>query len=82
MEYVSWLAERRNWLGGERISFADFAAAGHLSSLDYIGAVPWDAFPVAKRWYAKLKSRPAFRGLLADHLPSLPPSEHYADLDF
>ena len=82
MEYVSWLAERRNWLGGERISFADFAAAGHLSSLDYIGSVPWDAFPVAKRWYAKLKSRPAFRGLLADHLPGLPPSDHYADLDF
>jgi len=82
LEYLSWLAERRHWLAGERISFADFAAAGHLSCLDYIGAVPWEEFPLAKGWYAKLKSRPAFRGLLADHLPSLPPSEHYADLDF
>ncbi len=82
LEYVSWLADRRTWLGGERLSFADFAAAGHISCLDYIGSVPWDDFPSAKRWYAKLKSRPAFRGLLADHLPSLPPSEHYADLDF
>lgn len=82
LEYLSWLAERRRWLAGDRISFADFAAAGHLSALDYIGAVPWEAFPMAKGWYAKLKSRPAFRGLLADHLPSLPPVAHYADLDF
>ena len=82
LEYVSWMAERRRWLGGDRLSFADFAAAGHLSSLDYLGAVPWEEFPVAKGWYAKLKSRPAFRGLLADHLPSLPPSKHYTDLDF
>ncbi len=82
LEYISWLVERRNWLAGDRISFADFAAAGHLSCLDYIGAVPWEDFPGAKGWYAKLKSRPAFRGLLADHLPNLPPSAHYADLDF
>jgi len=82
LDYLSWLAERRPWLAGDRISFADFAAAGHLSSLDYIGSVPWDEFPVAKGWYAKLKSRPAFRGLLADHLPSLPPSADYSDLDF
>ena len=82
LEYISWIAERRSWLGGDLVSFADFAAAGHLSSLDYLGAVPWEEFPIAKGWYAKLKSRPAFRGLLADHLPSLPPSAHYADLDF
>jgi len=82
LEYVSWLAERRSWLAGDHISFADFAAAGHLSSLDYIGAVPWDEYPMAKGWYAKLKSRPAFRGLLADHLPGLPPAAHYTDLDF
>ena len=82
LEYLSWLAERRKWLAGDQLSFADFAAAGHLSSLDYLDAVPWDAFPSAKAWYAKLKSRPAFRGLLADHLPGLPPSKHYSDLDF
>ena len=82
LEYLSWLADRRKWLAGDQLSFADFAAAGHLSSLDYLDAVPWDAFPTAKAWYAKLKSRPAFRGLLADHLPGLPPSRHYTDLDF
>lgn len=82
LDYLSWIAERRPWLGGDLISLADFAAASHLSSLDYLGAVPWDQFPLAKTWYAKLKSRPAFRGLLADHLPGLPPVAHYADLDF
>lgn len=82
LEYVSWLAERRNWLAGDFLSFADFAAAGHLSCLDYIGVVPWEEYPLAQSWYAKLKSRPAFRGLLADHLPGIPPVGHYADLDF
>ncbi|MCC5956341.1 MAG: glutathione S-transferase family protein, partial [Natronohydrobacter sp.] len=33
-------------------------------------------------WYAKIKSRPAFRTLLADTLPGMPPPAHYADLDF
>jgi len=33
-------------------------------------------------WYAKSKSRPAFRPLLADVVPGFPPPAHYADLDF
>jgi glutathione S-transferase len=82
LDYMSWIVERRSWLGGDVISLSDFAAASHLSSLDYLGAIPWDEFPHVKTWYAKLKSRPAFRGLLADHLPGLPPAAHYADLDF
>lgn len=82
MDYLSWLAERRNWLGGDTISFADFAAASHLSVLDYIDTVPWEDYPAARDWYMKLKSRPAFRGLLADHLPGIAPAPHYANLDF
>ena len=82
MDYISWLAERRNWLAGDLLTFADFAAASHLSALDYIEAVAWADFPVAATWYMKLKSRPAFRGLLADHVPGIPPAPHYADLDF
>jgi glutathione S-transferase len=39
LEYLGWLAETRPWLAGPRISLADFAAAGHLSALDYIGDV-------------------------------------------
>ena len=35
-----------------------------------------------KDWYAKIKSRPAFRTLLADQISGFPPPAHYADLDF
>ncbi len=80
--YVSWLADRRNWLAGEALSLADLAAAAQLSAIDYIGDVPWDEFPTAKDWYVRIKSRPSFRPLLADHIPGAPPPSHYADLDF
>ncbi|MFM8800187.1 MAG: glutathione S-transferase family protein [Tagaea sp.] len=82
MEYLGWLAERRRFLAGETFSLADIAAAAHLSTLDYLGDVPWDAYPRAKEWYARIKSRPSFRPLLADHVPGSPPPSHYADLDF
>lgn len=82
LDYIAWLAERRNWLAGETFSLADIAAAAHISTLDYIGDVPWDKHAAAKDWYARIKSRPSFRPLLADHIPGLPPPKYYADLDF
>lgn len=82
LDYIGWLTERRNWLAGEMLTLADLAAGAHLSIIDYLGDVPWDAFPLAKEWYARLKSRPAFRGVLGDHIPGFPPPRHYADLDF
>jgi glutathione S-transferase len=82
LEYVAWLAERRNWLAGDHITLADLAAGAHLSAIDYMGDVPWNDFPHAKEWYARLKSRPSFRGLLGDHIAGFPPPRHYADLDF
>jgi len=82
MSYISHLADRRRWLAGEELSFADLAAAAHLSVVDYMGEVPWEEYPVAKVWYARLKSRRAFRGLLGDRVPGTLPAAHYADLDF
>lgn len=82
MEYLGWLAETRKWLAGAELSLADFAAAAHLSALDFIGDVDWSLSPAAKDWYARIKSRPSFRGLLADRVPGTTPPEHYADLDF
>jgi glutathione S-transferase len=82
LDYIGWLAETRKWLAGGVLSLADFAAAAHLSSLDYIGDVDWSICPPAKDWYARLKSRPSFRALLADRVPGTTPPEHYADLDF
>lgn len=82
LEYIGWLADRRNWLAGDRLSIADFAAAAHLSCLDHIGDMDWSISPSAKEWYARVKSRPAFRVLLNDHVPGVAPPAHYADPDF
>jgi glutathione S-transferase len=82
LDYIGYLVERRRWLAGDHFSAADIAAAAHLSCLDYLGDVPWEAHESAKEWYARIKSRPSFRALLADHVPGLPPPPHYADLDF
>ena len=82
LDYIGYLVERRRWLAGDHFSIADITAAAQLSSLDYLGDVPWDAHEPAKEWYARIKSRPSFRPLLADHLPGLPPPRHYPDLDF
>lgn len=82
LEYVGWLSETRSWLAGEAISLADFAAAAQISTLDYIGEIDWRTAPAAKEWYARMKSRPCFRGVLADRVPGLTPAPHYADLDF
>ena len=82
LAYVSHLAETRSWLAGDTMSFADLAAAAHLSALDYLGEVPWEDYEPAKNWYALLKSRPSFRPLLADRVAGFIPSGSYADLDF
>ena len=80
--YLEGLLGEREWLAGKRLSLADFAAAAHLSVIDYFGDVPWPEFPQVKTWYMKLKSRPCFRPLLADRWPGLAPARHYDDLDF
>ncbi|HEY5107205.1 MAG TPA: glutathione S-transferase family protein [Caulobacteraceae bacterium] len=82
LTYLERLLQTRDWLTGGPMSFADFAAAAHISVLDYFGDVPWRDFPSVKTWYMKLKSRPAFRPILADRWPGLAPAGHYDDLDF
>ena len=74
--------DHRRWLAGDAMTLADFAAAAHLSALDYISDVDWNRSEVVKDWYAKIKSRPAFRSILADQVPGFPPPRHYNDLDF
>lgn len=82
MSYIAHLADQRTWLAGDDLSFADMAAAAHLSCADYLGEVPWDDFPAVKTWYARIKSRRAFRAILTDRLPGTPPPLIYTDLDF
>jgi glutathione S-transferase len=82
LRYIGYLATRRKWLAGDRLTYADLAAAAHISVVDFLGDVPWDEDATAKLWYARVKSRPAFRPILADRLPGLTPAAAYADLDF
>ncbi|SIO48812.1 glutathione S-transferase [Rhodovulum sp. ES.010] len=82
LDYMGWLLDQRRWLAGDVMTLADFAAAAHLSALDYISDVDWNRNSAVKDWYAKIKSRPAFRNILADQVPGFPPPRHYANLDF
>ena len=82
LDTITWLTERRTWLAGPQFSLADITAAAHISCIDYLGDVPWEGHQGAKDWYVRVKSRPAFRTLLADHVHNIPPARHYADLDF
>lgn len=82
MRYIGYLTGARKWLAGDALSYADFAAAAHLSCADYLGDAPWDEDETAKHWYQRIKSRPAFRPLLADRAPGMSPGPVYAELDF
>ena len=82
MLYFNWLFATRQWLAGETMTLADFALAAHLSALDYLGDVAWETSVETRNWYARIKSRPAFRTLLNDRIGGMPPHAGYADLDF
>ena len=80
--YFNWLFATRHWIAGDTMTLADFALAAHLSSLDYLGDVSWETSAETRQWYARIKSRPAFRTLLADRVAGMPAAAGYADLDF
>ena len=82
LDYMGWLLDQRRWLAGDAMTLADFAAAAHVSCLDYSSDVDWNRADGVRDWYAKIKSRPAFRSLLADQVSGFRPAPHYADLDF
>jgi len=82
LAYFSWLMATRRWVAGETMTLADFALAAQFSTLDYLGDIDWIKAGEAKDWYARIKSRPAFRTLLADRVVGMPAPPAYADLDF
>ncbi|MDC9700656.1 MAG: glutathione S-transferase family protein [Alphaproteobacteria bacterium] len=82
VRYIGYLIRRRKWLAGQALSYADLAAAAHLSCIDYLGHVPWNEDEDAKTWYARIKSHPVFRPLLSDRIMGIQPPEAYSDLDF
>ena len=82
LNYITYLTERRRWLGGDDVSLADITASAHISTIDYLGDVPWSAHEDAKDWYSRIKSRASFQPLLSDQIPGLTPARCYTDLNF
>ncbi len=82
LKYIEYLIDRRRWLAGDEFSMADITAAAQLSVIDYLGDVPWEVSHGARDWYARVKSRPSFRGVLSDYIAGFLPPKHYTDLDF
>lgn len=82
LDYVDWLLDNRNWLGGTTLSLADLAGAAHISVADYLGGIDWRSHSQTKDWYAGLKSRPSFRPLLSERMDVIAPPAHYDKVDF
>lgn len=80
LDYIGFLTEKRQWLAGDHFSLADIAAASHLSTIDYIGDVPWEEHEAAREWYNKVKSRPSFQPLLEDRIPGFSPAQYYESI--
>lgn len=70
------------YIAGDKLSTADLALASQISVIDYFGDINWDSQPLFKEWYCLIKSRPSFRSIRNDILPSIKPHVHYSSLDF
>lgn len=83
MDYITYLLKQSGYyILGERMSLIDYVIAAQLSTLDYLGDVPWERNELVKEWYALIKSRPSFREILNDEIPEINCSKHYRNIDF
>ncbi len=82
LDYVDYLLDHNNWLGGSSLSLADLAGAAHISVADYLGGIDWRAHEHTRNWYMGLKSRPSFRPLLAERMGVIAPPADYDKVDF
>ena len=80
--YMEYLLSKRQYLAGEVITIADFAAAGQISSLDYFGDINWRNHNTVKDWYCLIKSQKGFKKILTDKVPGILPPLWYNKLDF
>ena len=82
LDYIDWLVDNRQWLGGATLSLADLACASQLSVADYLGGIDWSGHTHAKAWYSAFKSRRSFRPLLAERMRGIEPPSYYENPDF
>ena len=82
LDYIGYLIATRNWLAGDELTYADLAAAAHLSVVDYLGDVPWEENETAKHWYARINPGRPFARFCPTGFREKGPSEHHGNLDF
>jgi glutathione S-transferase len=63
LAYIDLLVEEHDWLAGDRLTYADLAAAAHLSIVDHLDDLQWPEAGAAKRWFERMRSRSSFRSL-------------------
>ncbi len=80
--YIEYLLESRKYIAYDKISVADFAAAAHISSVDYFGDINWNYYPTVKDWYCLVKSHRIFSEMLKIRISNVTPPEWYSKLDF
>ncbi len=79
--YINHLLMQNCYLTGDTPNIADYAAAAHISLLDFVADMRWNLHRV-KEWYSLIKSRPFFRILLDDRVSCVSPPIHYSNPDF
>lgn len=65
LDHIDLLLGRHDWLNGTRLSYADLAAAAHLSLAEDLGEIPWAEDSAAKAWYERMRARPTFQSMKA-----------------
>lgn len=80
--YMEYLLSNRKYLAGNEITIADFAAAGHISAIDYFGDINWRNHNLVKDWYCLIKSNKILGKILEDKIPGIMPPNWYDKLDF
>jgi hypothetical protein len=87
VQNISYLSEMDKMCGsgyllGDRVSLADLCISAHISCLDYLGEVKWSNLQNLQTFYSLIKSRPSFKNILFDRIPSVGPPKNYSLLDF
>ncbi len=66
LAYISTILSSHEWLAGDRLTYADLAAAAHLSTAEYLRDIPWPEDGAVKRWYARIQLRSSFQAMLTE----------------
>jgi glutathione S-transferase len=64
LKYIDLLVSERLWLAGDQLTYADLAAAAHLSAIHNLDELPWNGAEKGKAWFTRIRSQRSFRSML------------------